>query len=90
VGLYLENEKEISKSLATKNYKLIRSKYQECPWEFVSKKDMLFFFRKLFSLKNITDKELFKKIDEYLGIVKLENERISVNFNLLFITYQQI
>jgi len=86
-GLYLENNADILSGYASKNGKLVRNQYKECPWVFATEEEMLFFFRTLFSLKSISDEELLVNIDRYLGVVETEGQSISVNFSLLFVTY---
>jgi SAM-dependent methyltransferase len=61
---------------------------KRCSWLFNNEADMLVFCRLLFGLKNLDNQDLLRALDEYVGVLRLENG-VALDWRLLYVTVKK-
>lgn len=80
-GMYVTHG--FNEILVQQGFKDVASETKSCPWVFNSTTAMLEFIADLFNLQAISEKDLLKGLNRYLGI-KEDNGKLYLNWNLCY------
>jgi SAM-dependent methyltransferase len=68
--------------------KIVEHEIKRCPWKFNNTSDLTLFVRKLFSLFDISDREILQAVDAEVGISRWA-EGVQIDWELLYIVLQK-
>jgi SAM-dependent methyltransferase len=67
---------------------ILTNEEKRCSWRFSDEADMLAFCRLLFGLKNLGNQDLLRALEEYVGVLRLE-DGVALDWRLLYVTVKK-